>query len=194
MRPFWLFIAAFGFAGATHADGFSYTHLDGGYIKTEIDSDVLGFDVDGDGFTLGGSVAATENFHVFAAFSDQDFDFDLNYQTLQVGAGVNWPLHSNLDLVGRLSYVKADIDGPFGIDISDDGYAAGAGLRGRVAERVELEGGVVYANLDDGGSETTPSLAARFLLTDAFALGANVAFEDDATTWGIGARLNFGTR
>src|SRR5690606_2205847 len=69
MRPFWLFIAAFGFAGATHADGFSYTHLDGGYIKTEIDSDVLGFDVDGDGFTLGGSVAATENFHVFAAFS-----------------------------------------------------------------------------------------------------------------------------
>lgn len=26
-----------------------------------------------------GSLAATDNFHVFAAFSDQDFDFDLNY-------------------------------------------------------------------------------------------------------------------
>lgn len=194
MRAFLLFIAAFGFASATLADGFSYTHLDGGYARTEIDSNVFGADVDGDGFFLGGSLAATDNFHVFAAFSDQDFDFDLNYQTLSVGAGVNWPLHPNLDIVGRLSYVKADIDGPFGISISDDGYAAGAGLRGRVAERVELEGGLVYVNYDESGSDTTPNLGARFLLTDAFALGASVSFEDDVTTWGIGARLNFGKR
>lgn len=194
MRAFLLFIAAFGFAGSTLADGFSYTHLDGGYARTEIDRNVFGVDVDGDGFTLGGSLAATDNFHVFAAFSDQDFDFDLNFQTLSVGAGLNWPLHSDLDIVGRLSYVKVDIDGPFGISVSDDGFAAGAGLRARVAERVELEGGFVYVNLDEGGSDTTPNFGARFLLTDAFAIGANVTLEDDVTTWGIGARLNFGKR
>lgn len=194
MRALVLSIAAFGFAGSAIADGFSYTHLDAGYVKTDIDSDVVGFDVDGDGFMVGGSLAATDNFHVFAAFTDQDFDFDLNYQTLSVGGGVNWPLHPNLDVIGRLSYVKADLDGPLGIDVSDDGFSVGAGLRGRVAERIELEGGVTYVNFDELGSETTPTLGARFLITDAFALGANVAFDDDATTWGLGARFNFGPR
>ena len=192
MRAFLISVAAFGFAGTALADGFSYTHMDGGYTRTEIDDDAFGFDVDGDGFSVGGSLAATDNLHVFANFSDQDFDFDLNLQTLSVGAGVNWPLHADLDIVGRLAYVKSDIDGPFGIDISDDGYAAGAGLRGRVLQRMELEGGFVYVNYDEGGSETTPNFSARFFLTDMFAVGASVALEDDATTWGISGRFNFG--
>lgn len=194
MRAFLPLVAALGFTGSALAEGFSYTHLDGGYARTEIDSNVFGADIDGEGFTLGGSLAATNNFHVFAAFSDQDFDFDLNYQTLSVGAGVNWSLHSDLDVVGRVSYVKADIDGPFGISVSDDGFAVGAGLRGRVADRVELEGSLVYVNFDEGGSDTTPNVGARFLLTDTFAIGASASFEDDVTTWGVGARLNFGKR
>lgn len=192
MRAFLLFIAAFGFVGSALADGFSYTHVDGGYARTDIDRDVFGLDVSGEGFVVGGSLAVSGNVHVFAAFSDQDFDFDLNLQTLSVGAGVNWPLHANLDIVGRVSYVKSDIDGPLGTSVTDDGFAVGAGLRGRVVEHVELEGGFVYVSLDDGGSDTTPRFGARYLLTDSFALGADVTLEDDVTTWSIGARLNFG--
>ncbi len=194
MRGFVYMMAAFGFAGPALADGFSYTHVDAGYVRSEIDNDVFGVDVDGDGFTVGGSIAASDNVHVFAGFSDQDFDFDLNLQTIAVGAGLNWPLNPNLDVIGRLAYVKSEIDGPFGIDVEDDGYAAGAGLRGRVAGRVELEGRVSYVSFDDGGSETTPSFAARYFFTDAFAVGADVALEDDVTTWSLGARLNYGRR
>jgi hypothetical protein len=193
MRAFLLFIAAFGLAGSALGDGFSYSLLEGGYVRTDIDRDVFGVDVVGDGFSVAGSLAATENFHVFGAFADQDFDFDFGLQTFSVGAGLNWPLHSDLDIIGRVSYVKTEIDGPFGISISDDGFGASAGLRGRVLQRAELEGAVAYVKLDGGGSNTAPNFAARIFLTDMFALGAAVTFDDEVTTWGINARLNFGS-
>lgn len=182
-------IAALSIAGTAMAqDGFDYSYVEIGYVKSEIDD----LDIDGDGLGLRASYEFTENFHAFAAYSDQDFDFDVGAKTWEVGAGLAWPVNPNLDIVGTVSYVKGEIDVPFVGDFEDDGFALGAGLRGRVIEKLELTGGLKYVNLDESGSDTTVAAGARYFFTNMFAAGVDVDFDDDGTTWMLGARLSFG--
>src|SRR3712207_8138301 len=51
-------------------------------------------------------------------------------------------LFRSLDLIGRLSYVKAELDAPGPGNFDDDGYGLEAGLRGLVGERFELGGSI----------------------------------------------------
>ncbi len=70
---------------------------------------------------------------------------------LVVGLGGHFGLTDNLDLVGRVGYadLTLDIDG-LGIESPDEnGYMVGGGLRGRIGEHVEIEGGAVYYDYDD---------------------------------------------
>lgn len=182
-------IAAMSIAGqAVAAEGFDYSYVEIGYVKSEIDD----LDIDGDGFGLRGSYEFTENFHAFAAYADQDFDFDVGATTFELGGGFAWPVNPNLDLVGTLSYIKAEIDVPFIGDFDDDGFAVGAGVRARVIDALELTGGLKYASFDEGGDDTTFGAGARYFFTKMFAAGVDVDFDDDGTTWILGARLSFG--
>lgn len=182
-------IAALGLSGSVlAADGFSYSYAELGYVSSELDD----IDVDGDGFALRGSYEFNERFHGFVEYSDLDYDFDVSGEMLELGAGLAWPLNPNLDFVGTVSYVKAEVDVPFFGSIDDDGFGLGAGLRSRVMEQLELTGGINYVSFDEGGDDTAFELGARYFLTEMFAIGAGVDFNDDGTAWTLGARLNFG--
>lgn len=182
-------IAALSLAGPAMAeDGFDYSYVELGYVKSEIDD----LNVDGDGLGLRGSYEFTENFHAFAAHADQDFDFDVSATTFELGAGLAWPVNPNMDLVGTLSYIKTEIDVPFFGDLDDDGFAVGAGLRARVIEALELTGGLKYASYDEVGDDTTFGAGARYFFTQMFAAGVDVDFDDDGTAWMLGARMSFG--
>lgn len=185
-------IAALSLAGPALAADFSYSYVELGWVNSELDD----LDVDGDGFAIRGSFGFTRNLHAFAAYSDQDFDFDVKGETLELGLGYAWPLTGNLDLVGRVSYLRteAEVDLPvFGsLSVEDDGFGVGALLRGRIAERLELAGGFDYVNFDDGGDDVAASLGALYYFTRIFAAGANVQLTDDGTAWTIGACFDFG--
>jgi hypothetical protein len=182
-------IAALSIAGPAMAeDGFDYSYVELDYVKSEIDD----LDVDGKGLGLRGSYEFSENFHAFAAYASQNYDFDVTGATLEVGAGLAWPVNPNMDLVGTLSYIKAEIDVPFFGDLDDDGFAVGAGLRARVVEALELTGGLKYASYEEVGDDTTFGAGARYFFTKKFAAGVDVDFDDDGTTWMLGARLSFG--
>lgn len=182
-------IAALSIAGPAMAEsGFDYSYVELGYVKSEIDD----LDVDGDGLGLRGSYEFTENVHAFAAYSDQDFDFDVGATTFELGAGYAWPVNPNMDLVGTLAYIKAEIDVPFFGDVDDGGFAVGAGVRARVIESLELTGGLKYMNFDEFGSDTTLGAGARYFFTNMFAAGVDLDFDDDGTTWMLVARLSFG--
>jgi hypothetical protein len=168
-------------------DGFNYTFLDLGWANSEIDD----LDVDGDGFALRGSLALTDRFHLIASYSDLDYDFDVGSQGLEIGGGLNLPLSPKLDFVGSISYLEQEVDVPGFGSVDDDGFGLGAGLRGRVAERLELTGGLQYVDFSDGGDDTAFGAGARYFFTDMFALGADVSLNDDVTTWMIGGRINF---
>lgn len=173
---------------ASHADVMDYSFAEAGYVDTQLDGD--GFDVDGDGFALRGSLAVHPNFFVFAGYQDLSFDFNIDASLLEVGGGGHWPLSDKVDIIGKLGIVKAELDaGPF--DADDDGFLLGARVRGVVAPKFELEGGFDYRDLDDAGDETTIVLEGRYFFIEQLAGGLSVSIGDDITSIGLNVRWTF---
>ena len=168
-------------------DGISYDYIEAAYIDTEIDD---GLDVDGDGVGFAGSAALGDTLFLHAAYGTQEFDAGVDLDQWTVGIGAHTSLTDNLDIVGRVGYVNAELDTAFG-DADDDGYLVGLGLRTRLSDLIELEGGVSYVDLDEAGDETSFDVDGRFYLTNNFALGAGVSLGDDITTYRVGVRLEF---
>jgi long-subunit fatty acid transport protein len=172
------------------AEGISYSYLDAAYINTDVDQ----FNQTVDGFALRGSFEVTDRVFLFAGYTDQStsiFGSDLDVQSFGAGVGYAWPVSSTLDVYGKVGYARAEADYP-GLDLSDDGYSLGVGLRGRVAEQLELEGSLNYTDLSDSGDDTALGLGARWFFTPQFAVGLEGEFADDANTYGVGVRWNFG--
>ena len=176
---------------ATHAEGISYNNLDLAYVTTDLD----GISEDLDGFALRGSFEIADNWFLYAGYLDQSVDvrgFDVDLQRLSVGGGYAWPFADNMDLYGKFGYTQVEADAGFGADLDDDGYELVAGLRARPLPPFELEGSINYVDLSDSGDDTSLGLAARWFIADSFALGVEGEFADDADTYGIGFRWQFG--
>jgi hypothetical protein len=185
-------VAALCFMAPALADeGFSYSFVELGYTSTEIDD----LDVEGDGLGLRGSIEFTDMFHGFASYSDMDLDFDVGATEMEIGAGLAWSISPNVDFVGTLSYLNLEVDLPAGFgSVDDSAIALGAGLRGRVGEQLELTGGLKYAEFDEGGNDTAFNVGGRYYFTKMFALGADIGFNEDGTSWTLGGRFDFGNK
>lgn len=168
----------------------SYSYVEAAYLDTEIDNGPL--DLDGSGLQLRGSLPINQNFFVFAGYSDIGFDHSVDATALHVGLGGHLPIQHNIDLVGRVAVVKADLKGRhFGVRADDDGFLLGAHVRAAIAPRWEVEGGLEYVNLDDGGSDTSVLLEGRYFFLDNLAGGLLLDLNDDGNTLGVGVRLTF---
>lgn len=173
-----------------------YTYVTAGYLNTEIDDEgFLGEDPDGDGFAIGGSVAVTDMVHLFAGYSISElevFSVDVDYDTLNVGLGVNYPIADQVDLVGRISFVEVefDVDG-FGSE-DESGYGLSAGVRAMVTEQLEVNGFVNYLDLGSDADDTTVAIGALYNFTEMFAAGIGAEFGGDIRTISAGVRLYIG--
>jgi hypothetical protein len=176
----------------TFAADISYNFIEAEYQEIDIDSGFLGgFDIDGDGYGIGGSFELNENWFIGASYSKADFDFGVDLDQVMLGAGYHVPISDNADFYGMFSFVSAEasIDGFDSID--EDGYAATIGLRGMIGERFELNGSLAYVDFGNGGDSTAFGAGALYNFSDAFAAGFSVGIDDDVTTYGIGFRVYF---
>ena len=171
---------------AAHAAETSYSFVDAGYLTTDID----GISDRADGFLLRGSLEVTDRVFVFAGYSSQSID-GLDVEDYGIGVGYAWPITEGADIYGKAGYVRAEAD-LAGFSLEDDGYSLGVGIRGRVLDRLELEGAVNYTDLSDLGDDTTLAAAARWYFIEQFAVGVEAVLGEDATSYGIGLRWNFG--
>jgi hypothetical protein len=197
MRKTYLALAATALACApalSQAGDLSYSYIDLGYVETDLD----GIGPDLDGFVLRGSLELGSNVFLFAQYLDQsasDSGVKLDGETYGVGVGYAWSFADNMDLYGKLGYVRSEatVRG-FGERFSadDDGYQIGFGIRALPIELLELEGAVNYTDLSDSGDDTSFGVAARWRITPQFALGVEAEFADDAKAYGIGFRWTFG--
>lgn len=171
-------IAALGLAGhAVAAEGFSYNLVEASYIDAEHGVDGLG---------VGGAVEFTSNVFGFGSYSLLDAG-PADVSNLTLGLGLNYAVNSNLDLVGGLSLERVDVDG--GGDKT--GFGIGAGIRGRVLDRLELTAGVKYTDLGNWGDDTALQVGARWYFTKAFAAGIDV---NDGDSFSLTLRYDFGNR
>ena len=179
---------------AAQAQDISYTYVELGYVTTDLD----GVGKDLDGFVLRGSFEVADNFFLYARYLDQSVSvagIDFDAQQYGIGGGFAWSFADNMDLYGRVGYTEVELDvsggGSGGFDLDDDGYELGVGIRARPLDLLELEGVVNYVDLSDSGDDTSYGVAARWFITDTFALGVEGEFADDADTYGVGFRLQF---
>jgi len=181
-------------------EGFSYNLAEIGYVRGEIDD----LDLKGDGVTLGGSMQFSPN--IFGSFNFADIDYGSSAATggvkikgtnYSLGVGFNWALGPTLDLVSGATYEHIKIKGSSGgvsASSNDSGFGLNVGLRGRVAEKLELTGNVKYVDFGQGANDFTFGAGGRWYFTDAFAAGPDVSHNDDGTNWGISFRYDFGKR
>jgi hypothetical protein len=182
-------LAGVGLAGSALADeGFNYSYVELGYVQSNLDD----YNVDGNGYGLRGSYEFTRNIHAFAGYSDQDYDFNVNATTLELGAGYALPVNPNMDVIGSASYVHAEVKAPGFGSADDSGLGLGVGVRGRVMNTVELTGGLRYVDFDNSGSNTSFNAGGRYYFTNRFAAGLDADFDDAGTTWMLGGRYSFG--
>jgi len=173
---------------AIAADGPQYTYVEGGYGWIDYDD----VNADGDAFNIGGSLAVTDMFHLFAGYQDGEIEvsnFDIDVSTMQLGGGMNIELSPTVDLVATAAWVRAELDASgFGSD-NEDGYALGVGVRAMVTPQFELNGGVSYVDVSD--DDTALNVGAVYSFNETFALTAGASFGDNVTSYGIGGRIYF---
>ena len=176
------------------AGDLSYSYVEAGWATTELDVGD-GFDsVDFDGWLLRGSVALGDTFFLageYASQTNDDAGVDIDLDQYNLGLGAHYALSDNADLVGQISWVKAEVSAAGFGSVSDDGYGLSVGVRGRLGEQFEGEVALKYADFSDGGDSTAGFLAGRWYFTEAFAVGVNAQFDEDTTSYGIGLRYEF---
>lgn len=177
------------------AEGLSYTYAEAAWLQSDINE----FDEDLGGFGLRASWEIVDHVFVFGRYADQKTDArgggEFKFQPWDLGVGYAYPVNESFDVYGTLSYSNIDADAPGQArNTSDDGYTLGVGGRTRLAEQLELEGAVKYANFSDYGDNTAFEFAARWFFTDAFAVGVEVTAGDEVDTLGAGVRYQFPAR
>ena len=161
---------------AAMAEDMSYSYVDLAYVETDIDNAPTA-----DGFALRGSIGFAENWLAFAEYSAQSVQgIDIDF--ISVGFGGHYGLTDSLDLVGRVGYTEVNLDAGGGLNADDNGYLVDAGLRGRVGDAVELEGGVHYTDFSDGGDDTAFYVGGRFHFNKTWALGAEYQDGSDSSS------------
>ena len=161
---------------AALAEDMSYSYVDLAYVDTDVD----GVGPSLDGFGLRGSVGFAPNWFAFGEFAAQSVS-GVDLDTYTVGLGGLYGLAENIDLFDRLGWTKVEISsGP--IDVDDDGYLVDGGLRGRIGDAVELEGGARYTDFSDGGDATGLFVGGRFHFNKTWALGAEYQDGDDSSS------------
>jgi hypothetical protein len=175
-------------AQAVAAEGLSYNNIDLSYVDGQIDGGE-GFDLDGDGFLLEGSVGLGERLFVLGSFGSLNLD-GAKLKPLSLGLGGHLPLGMSVDVVGALSFERLKLEGAG----SESGWGASVGLRGKLGDSFELNGAIKHVDIGDFGSDMEFTVGGRYYFTDAFAVGVDFTKWDDLDlqTWGIALRYDFG--
>lgn len=182
-------IAALPFA-ASAAEGISYNYVEGGYIGTNTDGG------DADGWAINGSGAIAPNFHIFGGYSGQTTD-DFNVgptrfngvdvDQWRAGIGYNHEISPAADLVTRVAYEKAEVQGGG----SADGYSVEAGVRGALMPNFE---GYAMAGYEDGADTNGDfygRVGAQVKFNPTWGISGDVKFADGDTQYFIGPRYTF---
>lgn len=167
---------------------FDYNFFEFTYADIEFDD----INVDGDALGIGGSYELNEDIYVFGAYQDADLDFSVDVTSFGIGVGYHTPLSGVVDLVANVSYQWVEVDVPGFGDEDEDGFGLGVGVRFAATSEVELNAGIGYVDLGDGGDDTTLSVGALYNFTDAFTAGIGGNFGDDVSSIALIGRLYFG--
>lgn len=165
------------------AGDLSYSYVGGSYQTIEIDND-FGPNPDGDGLAVEFSFDIAANWYLVGEYGKGDLDFGIDLDTTSFGAGYHAPISDRADVFANLTYESWDLG-----FADDDGFGVAVGVRGYLADRVEMTGRVNYVDIGDF-DDTSFGVTGLYEFTDAFAAGLAID-SGDVTTFGVTARFYF---
>jgi hypothetical protein len=166
---------------------FSYTFFQVEYVELNVD----GFSENPDGFSLAGSVALNDTFHLFGGHTQTTgralgAGVDTSGYTLGLGAHVS--LTPRVDLVGELGLVGTEVR-RLGATLDDDGLALAGGLRMWASREVELVLGLARADLERADGDSSIHFAGVLHVAQHVGLVGNLSVGDEADAASVGLRL-----
>jgi hypothetical protein len=172
------------FARASSESAFSYTFLEVGYVRTDLDL----IDDDAEAFYARASIGFLEYFHVFGGVAHESTNFDdATVDAYEVGGGVQLPILSQFDVVGEAAWLYNYIDSDTLFDKdTNTGVELYGGARFMVLPwsggGLELDGGYRYTDIDSLLSDKNTSaieVGARVHFLSHLSIGATYAFIED---------------
>jgi hypothetical protein len=175
-------------ASKSARSGFDYNYAELSYDKHDVDISRAPDNIDGDGFTLSGSFKVGDDWHVYGSYATANVDFGINVDTWALGLGYSYALKPNVDLYGRVLYIdQSASSGQF--SAHDNGLGLQFRVRGRVNDKVELEGGIQY--LDVASTDTSLQGSVRYYFSRALSAGVGITFGGDQDGLGVNVRYSF---
>lgn len=177
-----LFALALGASAAATAADFNYNYVEGGF--GEID--------DGDVIFLNAAHDIQNNIGLVGGLFTGDTDYNVDVTGIEFGAQYHQALKSNLGFNAGLKILHVQVDLPSWArgDDSDTGLIANAGLRFRVAPKIDLEGSLKLSSndmIDDGlGAE----VGGRFYLDQHLSFGVGLAVDTELDGLYAGVRYD----
>jgi len=179
----------FVFSASVYAEGLDYTYFQGSYGQVTFDNSLV--DVDGSGFGISGSYAATESIHFYGEYQTSELDFGVDLDFLEAGIGYHMPISETLDFVGELGLIQVEIGAAGVPSFDENGMTLGVGLRGMVGEALELNGSLDYVDFSDADGETRINVGFQYNFTETFSAGASATVWEDINVIKLSARFNF---
>ena len=178
------------------ASNFNYVEVD--YIQQKVD--ILGVDIDFDGFELSGSYEVNDDVFVSARYASVSLDEDIpgvkaDVDGYALGVGYVFGSNSTATVFGELGYVDRSAKASDSITgmsakTDGDGISAGLGVRMNTSERSELNFGLSYFDFDEGGA-SVGYVEFVFEFVKDFSGTLNFSSSDGDTTAGFGVRYSY---
>jgi hypothetical protein len=174
----------------------NYTYVEAGIARTTIDTGTNSPSIDFDGWAARGSFEFAKDFHVFGGYQQTNNDdyIDTDVNEAQIGIGWHPAIAENADALVELSYINQQIDASvFGYNIDEDfdGYRASIGFRGAFNDVLVASVKGNYTEMQDGGSEFTPSIGLEARFNDTWSVVGEAEAGSGTQRYTLGVRASF---
>ncbi|APP79464.1 outer membrane beta-barrel protein [Xanthomonas hortorum] len=191
---------------AASAEGLSYSYVEGGWNRTEINVNDDSDDIDG-GY-IRGSWKIAEPVYVLAGYQRATKDYNLGggfeiegtLEQATVGIGYRQEMTERVEFIADISLLRSKVESDLrlrgrSIDDASDSTNLGfanLGLRGKPSPRTEawVKAGYIDGNDVDQG-EFVGTLGGQVNFTPTWGLVAEAQFIDDANQYRVGVRASF---
>jgi hypothetical protein len=201
---------------ATPAQGMSYSYVEGGYDRADIEEE-FGDDTEVDGAYVGGSIEIGSRFHLFGRYAKLTGEdgfaslsgghtFDTDFETGELGLGYHHGLGDQFDLIAELSLLSQRVETtrttrpffgdptPYAVTVRDQSSNASRfalGLRGSMDDRLEgwAKAGYLGGGDFEGGFSAT--LGTQVKLGRTWGVVAELEFAESWNQYRVGVRASF---
>ena len=183
-----LFIAAITFSHQSIASNFSYDYVE--IVRLQSETDVDGFDLEGDGNAIVISKGVASNVAVFFSYQDEDFDFDIEAEAMTLGVDLYKSISDSSDIVLSVAAVQVEVSQPLVGSDDDTGNIVALELRNRLAKSVELDLFVARTDTFDD-AVTSYGFELQLGSSEGIQLTLGYGKSDDSEVIGGGIRFNY---